>query len=78
LRRVKNEHPEVEVIILTGHGSEREKNAAEELGAFAYLEKPVNIDQLAQVMRAAYKKASDMKAAHGGTSAGNGEDKKNS
>lgn len=62
LRRVKKDHPEVEVIILTGHGSERERTAAEELGAFAYLEKPVNIDHLAKVMRAAYKKANERKS----------------
>ena len=57
LRRIKRDHPGVEVIILTGHGSEREENLANELGAFAYLNKPVNVDRLAQVMRAAYKKA---------------------
>jgi len=78
LRRVKNDHPEVEVIILTGHGSEREKTTAEELGAFAYLEKPVNIDKLAQVMKAAYKKASDMKAVDRGHDTEGGEDKKSS
>lgn len=54
LRRIKQEHPRVEVIILTGHGSDREKQIAEELGAFAYLRKPVDIDQLARVMREAY------------------------
>jgi CheY-like chemotaxis protein/cytidylate kinase len=57
LRRIKRDHPEVEVIILTGHGSEREKTMAQELGAFAYLQKPVNIDHLARVMREAYSKA---------------------
>jgi CheY-like chemotaxis protein len=54
LRRIKKDHPEVEVIILTGHGSDREKRMAEELGAFAYLSKPVDIDLLARVMREAY------------------------
>jgi DNA-binding response OmpR family regulator len=44
------------VIILTGHGSEREKKLARELGAFAYLQKPVDIDLLSQVMREAYRK----------------------
>lgn len=56
LRRVKKEHPETEVIILTGHGSEREKNIAFELGAFAYLEKPVNIELLSETIRKAYEK----------------------
>ena len=54
LRRVKQSHPEVEVIILTGHGSDREQAAAEDLGAFAYLRKPVNLNDLAQVMKEAY------------------------
>lgn len=57
LRRVKRDHPDVEVIILTGHGSEREERLAEELGAFAYLQKPVDVDELALVMKGAYKKA---------------------
>jgi len=70
LRRVKRDHPEVEVIILTGHGSDREKASAEELGAFAYLEKPVNVDHLARVMKAAYKKAREMKASDRDDNAG--------
>ena len=57
LRRVKRETPAVEVIILTGHGSEQEERQALELGAFAYLEKPVNIDLLAETMRLAHDKA---------------------
>lgn len=56
LRRVKKEHPQIEVIILTGHGSKREEEQAEDLGAFAYLRKPVNIDLLARVMNEAYQK----------------------
>ena len=56
LRRLRREHPLVEVIILTGHGSEKEKREAEELGAFAYLRKPVDIDVLARVMREAYSR----------------------
>lgn len=56
LRRTKEDHPETEIIILTGHGSEREKQRALELGAFAYLEKPVDIDVLAETMKKAYAK----------------------
>ena len=55
LRRIKQGHPRVEVVILTGHGSDREKAQAEELGAFAYLQKPVDIDLLARVMREAVR-----------------------
>jgi len=56
LRRVKREKPDTEVIILTGHGSEQEERQAMELGAFAYLNKPVDIDVLAKTMKQAYEK----------------------
>ncbi len=56
LRKVKKEHPDTEVIILTGHGSDREKELAMELGAFAYLEKPVDINVLSDTMKKAYAK----------------------
>ncbi len=56
LRKVKKETPEVEVIILTGHGSQKDREAALALGAFAYLEKPTDIDEISKVMNAAYRK----------------------
>ncbi len=56
LRRVKKTHPGTEVIILTGHGSDAEEKLAEELGAFAYLRKPVDIEVLTETMKAAYRK----------------------
>ena len=57
LRRVKEEHPKVEVIVMTGRGSEEDKDSCLKLGAFAYLEKPVDVEVLAQIMRKAYQKA---------------------
>jgi len=65
LRQVKNEYPAVEVIILTGHGSELERERADELGAFAYLQKPVDIELLATTMRQAYRKVAEAKEAEG-------------
>jgi DNA-binding response OmpR family regulator len=56
LRRVKKEHPLVEVIILTGHGSEKDRETCMELGAFAYLHKPVDIEVLSQTLKAANDK----------------------
>jgi len=53
LRRVKATRPEIEVIILTGHGSEVDKEVCMKLGAFAYLNKPVNIDLLSDTLRKA-------------------------
>ncbi len=61
LRRVKKSHPEIEVIILTGHGSDRERDIALDLGAFAYLQKPVNIDILAKKMKEAQEKINQAK-----------------
>lgn len=74
LRRIKRDHPRVEVIILTGHGSEREKQMAEELGAFAYLSKPVDIDVLARVMRDAYKRTGPGRSAKASGEAADGSD----
>jgi len=56
LKRLKQDHPEMEVIILTGHGSADDRATCMQLGAFAYLEKPVDIDQLSEVMQEAYTK----------------------
>jgi CheY-like chemotaxis protein/cytidylate kinase len=56
LRRIKKERPSVEVIILTGHGSEEDERMARELGAFAYMEKPVDIAILTRVLKEAHAK----------------------
>jgi two-component system response regulator CpxR len=57
LRRVKQTHPHIEVIILTGHGSEEDRQTCMELGAFAYLHKPVDIEALSETLRQANEKA---------------------
>ncbi|MCP4599335.1 MAG: response regulator, partial [Proteobacteria bacterium] len=57
LRRVKTMHPEIELIILTAHGSLAEERLVLELGAFACLHKPVDIDELTETMRQAQLKA---------------------
>jgi len=55
LRRIKKTQPEIEVIILTGHGSEADKTICMQLGAFAYLQKPVDIDELSATIKAAHE-----------------------
>jgi CheY-like chemotaxis protein len=57
LRRVKQMNPRVEVIILTGHGSDEDRGTCMELGAFAYLQKPVDIEALSETLRMANEKA---------------------
>jgi len=56
LRRVKTEHPEIEVVVLTGHGTDEDRKRCMESGAFAYLEKPVDIDVLSDTIRRANEK----------------------
>ncbi|MCU0305497.1 MAG: response regulator [Thermoanaerobaculales bacterium] len=57
LRRVKRMNPRIEVIILTGHGSDDDCRTCMELGAFAYLQKPVDIEALSETLRRANQKA---------------------
>ncbi len=56
LRKIKESNPHIEVIILTGHGSEEDRKICMELGAFAYLQKPADIDLITETMRKAYEK----------------------
>lgn len=56
LRRTKELAPEVEVIILTGHGTMDDMKQCMELGAFAYMNKPVDIEELSASIKAASDK----------------------
>lgn len=42
--------PTIPVIILTGHGSEKDEKECERLGAFKFMHKPLNIDKLMTIM----------------------------
>jgi DNA-binding NtrC family response regulator len=53
IRRIKEVRPSLEVILLTGHGSTVSVEEGMRAGAFEYLMKPVKIDHLAQILRAA-------------------------
>jgi len=57
LERVKKTHPHVQVIILTGHGSDREEHEARRLGAFEYLQKPADTTRLLATVRSAWRKS---------------------
>lgn len=63
LRRTKEIAPEVEVIILTGHGTVKDEHDCMALGAFAYLNKPVDIEQLSATIAAANDKIHAREAA---------------
>jgi len=54
LTRIKDEHRFIEVIILTGHGSYGSAVECSKLGAFNYLPKPYQFDDLLLVLKDAY------------------------
>ncbi|MBW1930130.1 MAG: response regulator [Deltaproteobacteria bacterium] len=58
LREIKKRHPLVEVIMLTGHANLEVAIEGMELGAFDYLMKPMDIDELLYKVEDAYKKKS--------------------
>lgn len=56
LREIKQHHPLIEVIMLTGHANMEVAIEGMEIGAFDYLMKPVEIDDLLYKVQDAYKK----------------------
>lgn len=56
LREIKARYPLVEVVMLTGHGTIETAIEGMKLGAFDYLLKPTNIDQLMAKIQEAKKK----------------------
>jgi len=57
LRAIKHDHPLIEVIMLTGHASLEIAREGMQLGAFDYLMKPVDLDELLYKIEDAHKKA---------------------
>lgn len=53
IKKVKEKWPKLEVILLTGHGSTRDAEEGLRAGAFKYIMKPVNIEDLVDLLRAA-------------------------
>jgi DNA-binding NtrC family response regulator len=60
LKRIKTIRPSAEVIMLTGHADMEVAIQGMELGAFDYLMKPADIDELLYKIQDAYKKKSCM------------------
>ncbi len=56
LREIKKAHPLVEVIMLTGHATVEDGIQGMKLGAFDYLMKPCDIEQLVEKIHEAKKK----------------------
>ena len=55
LRKLAKSNPNIQVVILTGHGTDQDEEEAQRLRAFDYLRKPTDIDPLADRIRGAYK-----------------------
>ena len=53
LKTVKRDHPDVPIVIISGHGNIEIAVAAIKQGAYDFIEKPFNIDQLLVVIRRA-------------------------
>jgi len=64
LRKTREANPGIQIIVLTGHGSEEDRKVCMDLGAFAYLHKPVDIAQLTETIDKAHKKVAAAKIAH--------------
>jgi DNA-binding NtrC family response regulator len=56
LRRVKKKYPKIQVIVLTGHGSDKDEEESKRLGVYDYLKKPVDIETLVKTIKNAYQK----------------------
>lgn len=56
LKALKQQHQWMEIIILTGHGSIDSAIECTKSGAYYYLQKPCDLDQLLNVLREAFQK----------------------
>lgn len=62
LQRIKECSPETECIVLTGHASQTSAIEAMNLGAYSYLQKPYDVDQLLMTIRRAIERQDDRRA----------------
>jgi len=55
LRKIRKTYPNIQVIVLTGHGTEKDEEEAIRLGGFDFLKKPTDIETLLGKIKIAYK-----------------------
>ena len=60
LKIFKKMCPSMEIIMLTGHGSEQAAREGLSIGAFAYLTKPCDLDDLINKIRQALKRGDEV------------------
>ena len=56
LKALKKEHKWMEIVILTGHGTIDSAVECTKSGAYSFLQKPCELDELLDILRSAYKK----------------------
>jgi DNA-binding response OmpR family regulator len=54
LREIKKSKAHIQVIILTGHGTDKDEEEARKLGGFDFLRKPADIDLLVAKIKEAF------------------------
>ena len=50
ITKAKEQWPDLQVVLLTGHGSTQDAEEGMRLGAFQYVMKPVKIDELVRIL----------------------------
>lgn len=55
LKRVQENHRATPVILISGKGSEQDPKALMDLGAFAYVTKPFNLEEIEEVVERAIR-----------------------
>lgn len=53
IKRIKQSHPGLEVILVSGHGAKEAAETGLGLGAFDYLQKPVDLEDLIAILHRA-------------------------
>jgi|WetSurMetagenome_2_1015567.scaffolds.fasta_scaffold541223_2 CheY-like chemotaxis protein len=53
IQRLRQDHPELGVILLSGHGAKEDVEVGLRLGAFDYLQKPVDLEDLIEILKRA-------------------------
>ncbi len=53
IKRIKQSHPDLEVILLSGHGDKEAAETGLGLGAFDYVQKPVDLTDLIAILHRA-------------------------
>ena len=59
IKRIKEQQPSLEVVLLTGHSSAQDAERGMTLGAFDYLMKPVKLDDLLRILVTAGARTGD-------------------